>query len=98
VELLILFIHHLVGIRPEHASFRLRPRLLSGIAWHRCDLRLKGSRVTVDSRQAKPGEVPGFVVDGRFYPYSEEGLSLPYPRKAIHIVTRIPRRAKSKAG
>jgi hypothetical protein len=98
VEMLILFIHHLAGIRPEHSSFRLRPRLLSGLAWHRCDLRLRGSRVTVHSRLPRPGEKPGFVVDGRVHPYSEEGLVLPYPRKEMHIIARIPRRAKRKAG
>lgn len=96
--MLILVIHHLAGIRPDYLSFRVQPRLLSGMTWSRCDLRLRGSRVTIQSRPVKPGEKPVFVVDGRTRPYSEEGLLLPYPQKEMRILARIPRRAKRKAG
>jgi len=98
MEMLILVIHHLAGIRPDYLSFRVQPRLLSGMTWSRCDLRLRGSRVTIQSRPVKPGEKPVFVVDGRTRPYSEEGLLLPYPQKEMRILARIPRRAKRKAG
>jgi hypothetical protein len=98
VEMLALFIHHLVGIRPEYSSFRVRPRLLSGIGRCRCSLRLRGSRITIQSHPAKPGEKPGFIVNGRTLPYTEEGLVLPYPRTELRITARIPPRAKKKTG
>ncbi len=98
VEMLILFIRHLVGIRPDGLSFRVRPRLLAGMSWHRSDLRLRSFRVMIKARPVRPGEKPGFVVNGRSLPYSEDGLSLPYPGKDVRIIARIPSRAKKKAG
>ncbi len=95
-EMLILFIHHLAGIRPEQSSVRLRPRLISGMRRQRFDLRLRGFRVTIQVRPAKPKEKPAFIVDGRVHPYSEDGWRLPYPKKKTHIEVRIPRRAKRK--
>lgn len=98
VEMILLTIHHLAGIRPEHASFRVRPRLLTGMAWHRSDVRLRGFRVVVETRPVRPGGRPGFIVDGRHYPDCEEGLRLPYPNKDIRITARVPCRAGRKAG
>jgi hypothetical protein len=89
-EMIILFIHHLAGIRPEWTYLRVRPRLLAGVGGYDVDLRIRNSRIILRVRSAGRGIKPGFLVDGKSVPYSEEGLFLPYPRRAIRILARLP--------
>jgi len=96
VEMIILFIHHLAGIRPEWTSLRVKPRLLAGVARYDVNLRLRNSRIILRVKSAGHGVKPGFLVDGKFLPYSEEGLLLPYPRNDIRIIARLPLRTKKK--
>jgi hypothetical protein len=89
-ELIIFFIRHLAGIRPEHRQLRLRPRLLSKLAWYRVKFRLRNLRVDLEVRPASRRYRPGFRVGGKLRPYGEDGLTLPYSRKEIRILARIP--------
>ena len=97
VEMIILFVRHLAGIRPEWTSLRVRPRLLAGVAGYNADLRLRNFRIILRVKRAGLGVRPGFLVDGEFLPYSEDGLLLPYPRKDIRITARLPLRPKKTA-
>jgi hypothetical protein len=90
VELLILSVHHLAGLRPEWSSFRLRPRLLRGLPGFAASFRLRGARVNLTVERAGKKKKPGFLVNGKFRPYDEEGLSLPYPRKNLRIRAWVP--------
>jgi hypothetical protein len=94
--MIILFIHHLAGIRPEWTSLRVKPRLLARVARYDVNLRLRKSRIILRVKSAGHGVKPGFLVDGKFLPYSEEGLLLPYPRNDIRIIARLPFRPKKK--
>jgi hypothetical protein len=89
-EFLILSVHHLAGLRPGWASFRLRPRLLRGLPGFRASFRLRKARVNLTVEQAGKKKKPGFFINGKFRPYDREGLSLPYPRKNLHIRARVP--------
>ena len=97
VEMIILFIHHLAGVRPGWTTLRIRPRLLAGVAGYDVNLRLRSSRVILRVRRAVHGARPGFFVDGQFHPFSEDGLHLPYPRRDIRITARLPVRSKKTA-
>jgi hypothetical protein len=90
VELLILFIHHLVGLRPEWPSFRLRPRLLSGLPGFKASLRLRRFRLNITVEKAGRKDKPGFLVNGKFFPYTEEGLRLPYPQSDLSLKAWVP--------
>jgi hypothetical protein len=90
VELLILFIHHLLGVRPEWPSLWLRPRLLSGLPGFRASLRIRGFRVNLTVKRAKKKDKPGFLVNGKSFPYAEEGLRLPYTQKDLCLKAWIP--------
>jgi hypothetical protein len=96
-ETIILFIHHLAGIRPEWKSLRVRPRLLAGVDGYDVNLRVRNCRIILRVKRAGRGVKPGFLVDGKFLPYSEDGLFLPYPRKDIRITARLPLRPKKRA-
>jgi hypothetical protein len=90
VELLILFIHHLLGVRPEWPSLLLRPRLLRGLPGFKASLRLRGFRLNLVVKKANRKDKPGFLVNGKFFPYAEEGFRLPYPQKDLRLKAWIP--------
>ena len=89
VEMLILLLHHLVGVRPEWGGLRLRPRLLKGLAGYRASLRVRDVRVSLTVEKSGHRRA-GFEVDGRRFSYAEEGLCLPYPRSDIQVKAWIP--------
>ena len=92
-ELLFLFIHHMLGVRPEEKGVRLRPRLLAGLPSIDASLRLRGGRLELSVRRARPRERPGFVVDGRNLPYRKAGVVIPYPAagKITRVAAVVPR-------
>jgi hypothetical protein len=90
VELLIFNIHHLVGVRPEWKSLRLRPRLLRGLRGFKASLRLRNSRIDLMVEPADEKHKAGFLVNGKFWPYAEAGLCLPFPHRNLRIKAWIP--------
>jgi len=95
VEMLILFLHHLVAVRPEWSGLRLRPRLLNGLNGFRASLRVRDIRVNLTVEKCGRGGA-GFEVDGRRFPYAEEGLCLPYPSSDIRVTAWIPPRSRMR--
>jgi hypothetical protein len=97
-EMLILFIHHLAGVRPEWETLRLRPRLLAGLTGFRASIRVKNSRLHLVVKTAGRNRTPGFRVDGRWHPFAEEGLRISHPKKDIEITAWLPRSAGTMKG
>jgi hypothetical protein len=93
-EMITLFIHHLAGCRPEWHGLRLRPRLLEGLAGYRASLRVRNARIDLAVEPARPATKAGYIIDGKFYPYFEEGILIPYPRSMLSIRARIPAPAR----
>lgn len=89
-EMTILCIHHLLGIRPGYTVLYLRPRLLRGLPSARASIRFRDLRIHLDIRKVRSKSRAGFWVEGKFKPYSREGIVLPYPKKDIRIKVRIP--------
>ena len=78
-EMLFLFIHHMLGVRPAEDSVRLRPRLLTGLPAMDASLRLRRGRLDVSVRRARRGERPGFRIAGKFRPFRKSGIDIPFP-------------------
>jgi hypothetical protein len=95
VEMLILLLHHLAGVRPEWGCLRLRPRLLKGLDGFHASLRVRDIRVNLTVERCSR-ERAGFEAEGRRFPYAEEGLCLPYPLSDIRVKARIPPPARNK--
>jgi hypothetical protein len=89
-ELIMLFVHHLAGCRPEWHGLRLRPRLLEGLAGYRASLRVRHTRIDLEVQPARSAAKAGYIIDGRFYPYFEEGILIPYPKTGLSIRAGIP--------
>lgn len=87
-ELIFLFVHHLLGVRPGENALRLRPRLLRGLARMEADLPMWGGRVEISVRKARRGELAGYRIGSRNIPYHPYGLGLELPKKAERISVR----------
>jgi hypothetical protein len=97
-ELLIFFIHHLAGVRPEWETLRLKPRLLSGLTGFRASIRVRDVRLHLVVKAAGRKRSPGFRVDGQWHPFKEDGLCISYPRKDITVTAWLPRSAGTRKG
>jgi hypothetical protein len=84
-EVLWLFIHHMLGVRPSYDGLQVRPRLLSGQDRMDVTLRVRAHSLRLAVRPAREGEEPGYHVDGTFHRFSEQGLRLPVPTKDLEV-------------
>lgn len=87
-ELVFLFVHHLLGVRPEENALRLRPRLLRGLTRMEADLPLRSGRLEISVRKARRGELPGYRIGSRKIPYHPYGLGLELPGRSERISVR----------
>jgi hypothetical protein len=78
-EMLFLFIHHMLGVRPSEQILRLRPRLLKGLTSMEGSLRVRGGRLELSVRRTRRGERPAYIVGPRKFPYRKSGLEIPFP-------------------
>ena len=61
-EMVLLLVHHILGLRPEENGIRIRPRLLPGMGRVRASFPVRGGRIEIDFK----GTVSG---NERFFPY-----------------------------
>ena len=87
-EMIFLFIHHLLGVRPSDGALRLRPRLLAGQERMEADLTVRGRRLEFSVRRARGGEEPGFRIGPRRVPWSADGVSIDLPAGTGRIRVR----------
>jgi hypothetical protein len=76
-------------VRPEWSGLLLRPRLLKGLHGYRSSLRVRSVRLNLTVERCGRRDA-GFEVDGKRFPYAEEGLCLPYPRSDIRVKVWVP--------
>ncbi len=87
-ELIFLFVHHMLGVRPGESFLSVRPKLLPGIDHMTADLPLRDGRLELDVRRARRGQLPGFTCGSRKMPYHRYGLGLELPEKLERIAVR----------
>lgn len=89
-ELIFLFVHHMLGVRPGGSALSLRPKLIPGVDRMDADLALRGGRLELEIRRARRGEEPGFRIGQRTIPYHRYGLGVelgrPFERLAVRAV------------
>lgn len=92
-EMLFLFIHHMLGVRPSEHCLRLRPRLLRGLPSMEASLRFRGGRIELWVRQARRGEKPGYRIGGQVHPYRKAGIEVPLSPdgKTLKVEAILPR-------
>jgi hypothetical protein len=60
--MVLLLVHHILGLRPEENGIRIRPRLLPGMGRVRASFPVRRGRIEIDFK----GTVSG---NERFFPY-----------------------------
>ncbi len=89
-EMLILLVHHLIGIRPEAACLRIRPRLLPGIKRIQSSFRLRGGRINLEIKRVRDASLAGFRSNGTIKQSSEREARFSYPEKELWIEASLP--------
>ena len=87
-EMIILCVHHLLGVRPGEDFVSLQPRLLPGLDRMEADLPLRGGRLELRVRRARRGEKARFESGGRKAAYHRYGFGLEPPRSSERVVVR----------
>jgi len=81
-EVVALFIHHVLGVRPSPGTLTLRPRLLSGIDNIKATLKLRGRNIGVklvrDKRQFA-------LINGKRRPLEQGTMNIPIPESDVSI-------------
>ncbi|MDD8025852.1 MAG: hypothetical protein PHI34_05020 [Acidobacteriota bacterium] len=63
-EIIHLFVHHMLGVRPEEDGLTVRPRLPAGLGPVRADLVLRGARLSLEIEPASGGAPPRVKANG----------------------------------
>ncbi|MHC4942687.1 MAG: hypothetical protein ACYTG7_06660, partial [Planctomycetota bacterium] len=84
-EMVCLFIHHFLGVRPGRDGLILRPRLLRGLERMEATLRLLDARLHLVVRASSGKEARGFYVDGKFLEAEQDFIIIPLPKSDITV-------------
>jgi hypothetical protein len=84
-EMLVLFVHHIVGLRPETDYFSIRPKLLPGIDSIEAVFPLRNFKLNLAIRRISPGVSPEFRSNGQILMASSEQAKIRYANKDVWI-------------
>jgi hypothetical protein len=88
-EIVILFVNHILGIRPEEIGLRIRPRLLPGLKGAEASLPLQGVRLDLRVRKGKAGAASRFSADSIVLAANAGDVLLAYPGRDLRVEARI---------
>lgn len=88
-EMLILLVHHLIGIRPDVDCLRIRPRLLPGVNRVQSSFPLRSGRVNLEIKRAEDKKSAGFRSNGKIRQSSEKEALLSYSQKEIWVEASV---------
>ena len=91
-EMIFLFVHHVLGLRPRGDRVRLRPRFLPGQRRLDASFRVRGTTIRISLARMGRGERPAFRIDGVPAAVKDGAVSfrLPDRNKTIVIEGRVP--------
>ncbi len=88
-EMIIFFIHHLLGVRPEIDRLIIRPRLLPELKSVKSRLRVHAHWIDLEIRRADKSNEHGATLNGQTVPLQDNQLILPLPDKKMEIAMTI---------
>jgi hypothetical protein len=86
-EIVMFFVHHLLGVRPTSQNLIVRPRLLSGINEVDAKVVIYGHEVRLTLRRAAKEQSAS--LNGRKLSITDRAVTLPLPRKNISLEMNI---------
>jgi hypothetical protein len=88
-EIVILFVHHILGVRPEEIGLRVRPRLLPGLAAVEALLPLQNGRLDLSVTKGRKGTPSRFTSDSLVLTSGSADVLLAYPGRDLRVEARI---------
>jgi hypothetical protein len=89
-EMLILLIHHIIGIQPEVDHLRIRPRLVPGIEKIEASFPLRDGKINIEIKSGRKKKSYGFRSDGEIIQSSEKEACISYSKKDIWVEVSLP--------
>ena len=89
-EMLILLIHHIIGIQPEVDHLRIRPKLIPGIEKIKASFPLRDGKINIEIKSGRKKKSYGFRSDGEIIQSSEKEAYISYSKKDIWIEASLP--------
>ena len=78
-EIMALYVHQIIGLRPEIQRLVIRPRLIKGIDEIQARHIVRGTTVNISIRRSK--EASSALVSGKQTALQDGALAMPYPKK-----------------
>jgi hypothetical protein len=88
-EMIIFFVHHLLGVRPEVDRLIIRPRLLPELKSVKARLRVHSHWVDLEIARAEKTAECGAIVNGQQKSLQDGKLILPLPERDLKIAMMI---------
>lgn len=89
-EMILLLVHHMLGIRPEYEHIRFRPRLLPGLEKIKGSVRIRDVGLHLNIKRVAGKTEPVFKSDALFIRSAPEEILIPYSREDIILRVEIP--------
>jgi hypothetical protein len=84
-ELITLYVHHLLGVRPDRRGIAIRPHLLEGLDGMEASLRVRERRLVLSIRRAGSADERGGRAGAARFPWGEGGVRIPLPDSDVEI-------------
>ncbi|HEX9974235.1 MAG TPA: hypothetical protein VGD14_19355, partial [bacterium] len=84
-EMLVLLVHHIVGLRPETEYFSIRPKLLPGIDQIEAVFPLRNFKLNLKIKRALPGAATEFRSNGQIIKASSEQANIRYSNEDVWV-------------
>jgi len=88
-EMVILFIHHILGVQPQEGGLRLRPRLLPGLNRIRASFPFRKGRLDLVIGRTEKGGPAKFRTDDKILASAPGEALLAYPDRGLRVKVRI---------
>lgn len=89
-EMLILLIHHIIGIQPEMDYLRIRPRLLPGIKRIKAILPLRNGKLDLEIKRSPEEKSFGFRSNGTILEFSDKEAKVSYLKDKLWVKASLP--------
>jgi hypothetical protein len=84
-EMISLYVHHLLGIRPDLDGVTLQPYLLDGLDRMEATVPVHGHRLKLDIRRAASEDGRGATTGVESFEWHNNGVRLPLPRSDVEV-------------
>ena len=89
-EMIILFVHHILGVQPQEHFLRVRPRLLPGLTHLHASFPFRGSRLELDFEKAEKGRLARFRTNGEVLESDAGEALVAYRSRNLWLKARLP--------